>query len=589
MGQLMNYAFNSLDMSSAANDVIVVRHRDGTLRSTPFNVRFGKMKVIRPGEKVVTMEVNQRKTTAFMKMGDDGVAYWLAPVNAGDDCGSGLTSPISSPLNSPLVAPSAATTAIPPMTLEAQPAQPANSPSPPTTSPSKQSPVGYGSHADPSTEGPEGAIREATPPPPEEPLSAEDRARFSQLMQSMEAAQRSPRTNNDPSELRLSKFVSCCDLPTEGTGAHTSSPSSAQPPSRALEEDEELEEYEECSESGDEVDEDAAPLRSATLFRKTFTPLSKDLEKLSLQPGANVVRFVTRTTLRGLVEVQARIFLWDCDSRIILSDVDGTVTKSDLLGHILPRIGKDWTHPGVCSLYTAIANNGYHFMYLTARSLSQIEQTRRFLFDLTQHGLRLPDGPVFTAPDRFFEAFKQEVIAKRAHEFKISCLDSVRAAFATTSKGALPKPFYAGFGNRVSDVVAYTTIGVPQHKIFIIDEHSVVHVCHVHRTYRDLAQLVDETFPPVRNDPSSNASRGVRDEPDFNSYNFWRIPPVDLVTDEKWRGGRGDLPQQSFAHRTGHRWRFWRWRRTGGHKPTAALPPAVPGAPSTNGEALKHI
>ena len=35
---------------TGAIDVIVVRQPDGTLKSTPFHVRFGKMGVLRPGD-----------------------------------------------------------------------------------------------------------------------------------------------------------------------------------------------------------------------------------------------------------------------------------------------------------------------------------------------------------------------------------------------------------------------------------------------------------------------------------------------------------------------------------------------------------
>jgi phosphatidate phosphatase LPIN len=49
----------------------------------------------------------------------------------------------------------------------------------------------------------------------------------------------------------------------------------------------------------------------------------------------------------------------------------------------------------------------------------------------------------------------------------------------------------------MGDVVAYTAASVPQHKIFIINKDSVVHVCSVHQTYRNLSHMVDITFPPL--------------------------------------------------------------------------------------------
>ena len=52
---------------------------------------------------------------------------------------------------------------------------------------------------------------------------------------------------------------------------------------------------------------------------------------------------------------------------MVISDIDGTITKSDVLGHILPVIGRDWAQSGVAELFSKIRANGYHIMYLSAR------------------------------------------------------------------------------------------------------------------------------------------------------------------------------------------------------------------------------
>ena len=61
--------------------------------------------------------------------------------------------------------------------------------------------------------------------------------------------------------------------------------------------------------------------------------------------------------------------MWNYDTKIIISDVDGTVTKSDMLGHVLPRLGRDWTHLGIAKFYSVIKKNGYEFLYLTSRPI----------------------------------------------------------------------------------------------------------------------------------------------------------------------------------------------------------------------------
>ena len=56
----------------------------------------------------------------------------------------------------------------------------------------------------------------------------------------------------------------------------------------------------------------------------------------------------------------------------MISDVDGTVTKSDVLGHVLPRVGLDWSHTGIARLFTNIQGNGYTILYLSSRAIAQV-------------------------------------------------------------------------------------------------------------------------------------------------------------------------------------------------------------------------
>lgn len=46
-------------------------------------------------------------------------------------------------------------------------------------------------------------------------------------------------------------------------------------------------------------------------------------------------------------------------TKIVISDIDGTITKSDVLGHLLPAMGLDWSHPGIAQLLTNIRQNNY--------------------------------------------------------------------------------------------------------------------------------------------------------------------------------------------------------------------------------------
>ena len=77
---------------------------------------------------------------------------------------------------------------------------------------------------------------------------------------------------------------------------------------------------------------------------KTLTPTSEELESFDLRPGENLITFTVTSRLQGSQQISGKIFLWDYRTRIIISDVDGTITKSDVLGHVMPRFGNDWSH-----------------------------------------------------------------------------------------------------------------------------------------------------------------------------------------------------------------------------------------------------
>jgi phosphatidate phosphatase LPIN len=88
------------------------------------------------------------------------------------------------------------------------------------------------------------------------------------------------------------------------------------------------------------------------------------------------------------------MFLWEESAKIVITDVDGTITRliylyfensrSDVLGTLMPIIGKDWSHSGVVSLFTNIKRNGYKIVYLTARAIGLATKTRNYLEGLEQ-------------------------------------------------------------------------------------------------------------------------------------------------------------------------------------------------------------
>ena len=62
------------------------------------------------------------------------------------------------------------------------------------------------------------------------------------------------------------------------------------------------------------------------------------------------------------------------------------------------------------------------------------------------------------------QAGRLEVIEKRPELFKIECLTKLRQLFKCSS------PFFAGYGNRQNDLVAYEAVGIPRCTLLIIIE-----------------------------------------------------------------------------------------------------------------------
>ncbi|VDK19452.1 unnamed protein product [Anisakis simplex] len=79
-----------------AIDVIVVEQPDGTLVSTPFHVRFGKYGVFTSNEKYVDVTVNGEEIDLKMKLGENGVAFFVEETEDADVPEYLVTSPLPS-------------------------------------------------------------------------------------------------------------------------------------------------------------------------------------------------------------------------------------------------------------------------------------------------------------------------------------------------------------------------------------------------------------------------------------------------------------------------------------------------------------
>lgn len=258
-------------------------------------------------------------------------------------------------------------------------------------------------------------------------------------------------------------------------------------------------------------------------YKKSLRLSSEQIRYLNLHEGANDVVFSVTTQYQGTCRCKATIYLWNWDDKVVISDIDGTITKSDALGHILPQLGKDWTHQGITSLYHKIHLNGYKFLYCSARAIGMADLTKGYLQWVSEHGCGLPKGPILLSPSSLFSALHREVIEKKPEVFKVACLSDIQQLFLPQGQ-----PFYAAFGNRPNDVFAYRQVGLPESRIFTVNPRGdlVQELIKNHKsTYQRLGEVVELLFPPVVRGPSTDLAN-----PEYSNFCYWRepLPHVDF-------------------------------------------------------------
>uniref|UniRef100_A0A8D2DA51 phosphatidate phosphatase n=1 Tax=Sciurus vulgaris TaxID=55149 RepID=A0A8D2DA51_SCIVU len=261
------------------------------------------------------------------------------------------------------------------------------------------------------------------------------------------------------------------------------------------------------------------PLLSNVSYKKTLRLTSEQLKSLKLKNGPNDVVFSVTTQYQGTCRCEGTIYLWDWDDKVVISDIDGTITRSDTLGHILPTLGKDWTHQGIAKLYHKVSQNGYKFLYCSARAIGMADMTRGYLHWVNERGTVLPQGPLLLSPSSLFSALHREVIEKKPEKFKVQCLTDIKNLFFPNTE-----PFYAAFGNRPADVYSYKQVGVSLNRIFtvnpkgeLVQEHAKTNIS----SYVRLCEVVDHVFPLLKRSHSSDFPCSDT----FSNFTFWREPP----------------------------------------------------------------
>lgn len=574
VSRALGYALGSLTSINpstllGAIDVVVVEHPDGLFNCSPFHVRFGKFQLLRPSQKKVEVIINGTPTNLPMKLGDEGEAFFVFEATNGADIPLEMAaSPVLLAALSPLMLPSGADVG---ESLNEPSELRLDRESPP---PSRSNLV----VSDP----PRVVVEPTTPkdsvsPPTSPPTSP--RLRLAHTLTSK--LQR----RNIPSKVDVNGDLL---LDIDGYKSNSKNIQELDETLKQLLQDElgpdvdlsQLLMEEETGElriSGLESpyasEDDAATVASGSSLPTSLAPshyyfrtlrlTSEQLQALSLNPGENDVAFSVN---KGRAVLTAKLYLWKLTVPIVISDIDGTITKSDVFGHVLTMIGRDWTHVGVAQLFADISQNGYNIMYLTARGAGQADSTRAYLKGIDQDGFKLPPGPVILSPDRTMAALRREVILKKPEVFKIACLKDLQSLYddgsslemqqesrpvvdgdihplgetgstqahlarhAVLHHAEVNTPFYAGFGNRITDALLYRSVGIPSLRIFTINPNGEVHMellelAGFKSLYVNIGEIVDHFFPPLSNGQRATSAQ-------FNDTNYWREPLPDLSDDE---------------------------------------------------------
>lgn len=560
VGKVGGYVYNqwnSLNPAtlSGAIDIIVIEHPDGTLHCSPWHVRFGKFRIIKPLQKKIDLYVNGTKTDLPMKLGEGGEAFFVFETDATDLLQSLMTLPVISAQSSPEMSPNVGTNAS---------AGKQNGGLDVGDSGDVGEPVGEPEALDLNENS---SLREDTNTPPR--LTFETVKRITQdlniplkidvngdvildmdgykpnLQKNIELSDKlvhdifltemraalggnewlgHQAKDDDLAQTRLLKSIVKKDADglirlvyddeeyTDADSEHPSMPLAEltipleQTPVPPVA-DTPVVDHVDLSgpNSPDSPDSGDEPNKT---YIKTLRLTLEQLAGLGLQYGRNELVF---RLPQGGLQVEADLYLWKSTVPIVISDIDGTITKSDALGHVLNMFGRDWTHPGVANLFQDVARNGYNIMYLTARSVGQADTTRQYLDSICQDGMRLPKGPVILSPDRTMAALRREIILKKPEVFKMACLRDINNLFFLDSgsgdDGASADddrtPFYAGFGNRITDAISYRSVKIPSHRIFTINPNGEVHMellelAGYRSSYLHIGELVDQFFPPLK-------------------------------------------------------------------------------------------
>ena len=169
-------------------------------------------------------------------------------------------------------------------------------------------------------------------------------------------------------------------------------------------------------------------------------------------------------------------------------------------------------------------------LYVTVRTMYMKKSTKNSLNNINQDGYLMPEGPMMMNESGYIEVIKTEIIDKVPQKFKIECLLSLLKLKLFPND---VEPFYAEFGNKPSDKIAYEKIGIDPGKIYIINEKG-----EAAKNFRTkcktnfllIDEHIDELFPYVYNNGYNSI---FYSDNIYNSY----MPNINKIIDKKEMDG----------------------------------------------------
>ena len=205
-----------------------------------------------------------------------------------------------------------------------------------------------------------------------------------------------------------------------------------------------------------------------------YSFIPSDLLLREMQLKAETPNFVEFRQEELNLSTSCKVWLWEIYENVCIVDIDGTITLSDVQGYIeTVYLGKyTFVHEGIVSILRTMKEFGVQLMFLTARPIEHIHETRGLLagvVDESGHG-HIPESPLFTSQDFVLQALYKEVITGSSASSKSAILQSLREVFIRCGRNS--SPFMVGFGNKQSDATAYSSAGIISDYIFIINPWS---------------------------------------------------------------------------------------------------------------------